>query len=141
VERLAGQQVLAHREHLDQLHESSAQVLGAFENSFGVADVGFEQLAILGAARKKRPANGGPQVAGADLRGESAHLESAPGASLCDGIARRHHAPPSRSIPTRLINVAASAAPKPLSILTTVTPLAQVFSIPSSADIPPKAAP
>ena len=42
---------------------------------------------------------------------------------------------------SRLINEAAYAAPKPLSMLTTVTPLAQLLSIPSKAAIPPKLAP
>ena len=32
-------------------------------------------------------------------------------------------------------------APNPLSILTTVTPVAQEFNMPSSAAIPPKLAP
>ena len=41
----------------------------------------------------------------------------------------------------RLIRLAAKAAPKPLSILTTVTPLAQELSMPSRAAIPPNAAP
>ena len=41
----------------------------------------------------------------------------------------------------RLMRVAANAAPKPLSILTTVTPPAQELSMPSSAATPPKAAP
>ncbi len=40
-----------------------------------------------------------------------------------------------------LIRLAAKAAPKPLSIFTTVTPLAQEFNIPNSAAIPPKEAP
>ena len=42
---------------------------------------------------------------------------------------------------SRLIRVAAQAAPKPLSILTTVTPAAQLFSIVSSAATPPNDAP
>ena len=39
----------------------------------------------------------------------------------------------------RLMRVAAKAAPKPLSILTTVTPLAEEVSMPSKADRPEKA--
>lgn len=41
----------------------------------------------------------------------------------------------------RKTEAAKAAAPKPLSILTTATPLAQELSIPSSAAKPPKAAP
>lgn len=40
-----------------------------------------------------------------------------------------------------LMRVAAAAAPKPLSMLTTVTPAAQLFSMESSAASPPKDAP
>ena len=40
-----------------------------------------------------------------------------------------------------LIRLAMHAAPKPLSIFTTDTPFAQLFSIPSSAATPPKLAP
>src|SRR6056297_552102 len=43
--------------------------------------------------------------------------------------------------PLRLMRLAAKAAPKPLSMLTTVTPEAQELSIPSRAATPPKAAP
>src|SRR5919202_6746917 len=39
------------------------------------------------------------------------------------------------------IRLAATAAPKPLSMFTTVTPEAQEFSIPSKAASPPKEAP
>jgi len=41
----------------------------------------------------------------------------------------------------RLIWLAAYPAPKPLSILTTVTPLPQLFNMPSNAATPPKLAP
>lgn len=41
----------------------------------------------------------------------------------------------------RFIASAIHAAPKPLSILTTATPGAQLFNIPRSAAIPPKLAP
>jgi len=41
----------------------------------------------------------------------------------------------------RLMRLAALAAPKPLSMFTTVTPDAHEFSIPSSAASPPNAAP
>ncbi len=44
------------------------------------------------------------------------------------------------SRPRRYI-AAAAAAPKPLSMLTTVTPTAQLFNMPSSAARPPKLAP
>ncbi len=47
------------------------------------------------------------------------------------------HETPSR----RLMSDAENAAPKPLSMLTTETPAAQEFSIPSSAAMPPKLAP
>lgn len=40
-----------------------------------------------------------------------------------------------------IILAAAQAAPNPLSMLTTVTPEAQQFSMPSSAATPPNAAP
>lgn len=40
-----------------------------------------------------------------------------------------------------LIALAMAAAPKPLSMLTTDTPLAQLFSMASSAATPPKLAP
>jgi len=39
------------------------------------------------------------------------------------------------------IKLAANPAPKPLSIFTTVTPLAHEFNIPSNAEIPLKLAP
>lgn len=42
---------------------------------------------------------------------------------------------------SRLICVAAKAAPNPLSIFTTVTPDPQLFNIPNSAASPPKLAP
>ena len=42
---------------------------------------------------------------------------------------------------TRFIRLAANPAPKPLSILTTVTPAAQEFSMPKSAAMPWKLAP
>ena len=42
---------------------------------------------------------------------------------------------------TRLIMLAAKPAPKPLSMLTTVTPAAQELSIPNSAAMPWKLAP
>jgi len=48
----------------------------------------------------------------------------------------RHH-----STVTPLIRLAAYAAPKPLSMFTTVTPDAQLLSIASSAAMPPKLAP
>jgi hypothetical protein len=53
---------------------------------------------------------------------------------------------PSPQSPARVygrwfIALATAAAPKPLSILTTETPLAQLFSIPSRAASPPKLAP
>ena len=41
----------------------------------------------------------------------------------------------------RLIAAAAQPAPKPLSILTTATPGAQLFNMPSRAAIPPKPVP
>src|SRR5690606_27993439 len=50
------------------------------------------------------------------------------------------HPCPSVAIPL-IMEAANAAAPKPLSILTTATPLAQVLSIPSSAATPPKLAP
>ena len=40
-----------------------------------------------------------------------------------------------------LNRLAAAAAPNPLSMLTTVTPVAQLFSMDSSAAMPPKLAP
>ena len=46
-----------------------------------------------------------------------------------------------RSATSALIWLAAYPAPNPLSIFTTVTPLPQLLSIPSSAAIPPKLAP
>ena len=42
---------------------------------------------------------------------------------------------------TRLMRCAASAAPNPLSMFTTVTPAAQAFSIVSKGATPPKLAP
>ena len=42
---------------------------------------------------------------------------------------------------TRFIRLAANPAPKPLSILTTVTPAAQELSIPNKAESPLKLAP
>jgi hypothetical protein len=77
VERLARQQVLANREHLDQLHERTAELLGALDNSLRVADVSFQQLAIARGRAQKRPPQLIPQVAGADLRRELAHLDRA----------------------------------------------------------------
>lgn len=41
----------------------------------------------------------------------------------------------------RLIDDAATAAPKPLSMFTTTSPAAHELSMPSSADSPPNAAP
>jgi hypothetical protein len=60
---------------------------------------------------------------------------------------RNHHHPHTRLLAspllqvTRLIKLAATPAPKPLSIFTTVTPAAQELSIASRAASPPKLAP
>jgi len=51
------------------------------------------------------------------------------------------HARPNSPVQVRLMAAAIQPAPKPLSILTTATPGAQLFNIPSSAAIPPKPVP
>jgi len=59
-------------------------------------------------------------------------------------VATRRANPPDRyafAWTRLLILQAAQAAPKPLSMLTTVTPLAQEVSIPNSAAMPENAAP
>ena len=96
-----------------------------FDDAPGIADMGIEQFALVARGVEEGLAERSPQVAGADLRGEAAHLH------LRGACARRgrfvrllgHQSPP-RASPTRLISVAAKAAPKPLSMFTTVTPLA-----------------
>ena len=84
VERLARQQVLANREHLDELHERAAKLLGAFDDSLRVADMSLEQFALARGRAQKRPPQLIPQVAGADLRRELAHLDRAARASAGD---------------------------------------------------------
>ena len=130
---------MAHREHLDQLEERAAKLSRAVHDPARIADVGFEQFLVALAGVKKRAAQGGPQIAGADLRSQLAHLHRAPGPAAGQAFTLRHQL--SCTIPTRLIKVAASAAPNPLSMFTTVPPLAQGLSIPSSAAIPPNAVP
>src|SRR5208283_5781229 len=46
VKRLARQQVLANREHLDELHERATKLLGALDDSLCVSNVSLEQFAI-----------------------------------------------------------------------------------------------
>ena len=141
IDRFDRQQVLPHREHLHQLHERAAQLGGTFDDALGVADVGVEQFALVARGVEEGLAYRSPQVAGADLRGEAAHLQRAARASRGDRFVRLFSHGRSRAIPTRLISVAAKAAPKPLSMLTTVTPLAHELSIPSNAATPPNAVP
>ena len=89
VERLAGQQVVAHREHLDELQERAAQLRRAFDDPLRILDMSFEQLAIARAGVEKRPPQRGPQVAVPDLRRELAHFHRAPRAAGGE-IAFRH---------------------------------------------------
>ncbi len=138
VKRFAGQQVVTHREHLDQLQKRAAKLRGSLDDALRVLDVGFEELAIARRGIEEGASNRRPQIAISDLRGELAHLHRASRAPGGE-VAFRHQ--PSCFNPTRLIRVAANAAPKPLSMFTTVTPLEQVFSIPRSAAMPPNAAP
>src|SRR5579863_6458497 len=100
--------------------------------------MGIEQFLFVAARRQEWTPERSPQVARTDLRGESTDLHRAARTSAGEILALGHQWCPS---PTRLIMVAAKAAPKPLSILTTVTPLAQLLSIPSSAAMPPNEAP
>src|SRR5258708_18558304 len=140
VERFAGQQIRAGREHLNELHEGAAQLLGAFDDAPRVFEVGIEQFAVVAAGTQERTPQRGPQITRADLRGESAYLECTARATAGE-IPALGHQSRSRARPTRLIRVAAKSAPKPLSIFTTVTPPAQLFSIPSSAAMAPNEAP
>src|SRR5690606_41721581 len=73
---------------------------------------------------------------------ERAQIESARCADGEPLRSRRRREPlRQRRATSWLIRVAAQAAPNPLSMFTTVSPAAQLFSIPRSAASPPKEAP
>jgi len=55
VERFAGQQVMTHREHLDQLQERAAKLRRTLDDALRVSDVRFEQLALTLPGVEKRP--------------------------------------------------------------------------------------
>gem|GEM_PF-1895458 len=57
------------------------------------------------------------------------------------GQSKAKGAKTAQSLARALIWLAAKPAPKPLSMFTTVTPLPQLLSMPSSAATPPKLAP
>lgn len=83
----------------------------------------------------------GVQLCGEPLRvrqqtGQRGHQHVPRGAHAALKIQRFHLIPS-----MRLIMLAKYPAPKPLSIFTTLTPLAQEFSMDSSAESPPKLAP
>lgn len=86
-----------------------------------------------------------PRQAGVEQRREE-HVAGDAGEGVEVEYARADHlrAAPVSHFPrlhARLIKVASAAAPKPLSMFTTPTFGAQLFSIPSSAATPPKDAP
>ena len=94
-----------------------------------------------------------PAIAKASDRSASRGAESAVRLLSRQGVARWHRSfsggwPPGRetayvrfATARWLMRLAMHPAPKPLSMFTTDTPLAQLFSIPSSAARPPKLAP
>ena len=77
IDRFDWHQVLARRKHLHQFHERAAQLGGTLDDAPGVADVRVEQFALVARGVEEGLAERGPQVAGADLRGEAAHLQRA----------------------------------------------------------------
>ena len=103
---------------------------------------GTEKADLLGVPGARRFGGSAPVVIRAN-RGELERLV----ASNPPLPSPRTPEPPSPRTPDKavygrwLIELATAAAPKPLSILTTETPLAQLFSIPSKAARPPKLAP
>src|SRR5271163_3648767 len=56
VEGLAGQDVAARRKHLDQFHESAAQLLRTLDDPPRILEMGIEQLPLVAARFEKRAA-------------------------------------------------------------------------------------
>ena len=90
IEGRAGQQVGARREHLNQFHEGAAQLLGALDDPPRILEMRIEQLLLVASGLQKRTAQGGPEVARADLRSETADLNRAARASAGEGFSLRH---------------------------------------------------
>src|SRR5439155_24556962 len=140
LERLAGEEVAPHAEHLRELHEGPAQLLRARDHPLGVPDVRLEQGPLVARRRLERALDRLPEVAAADRGREPPdrqHAARAPGGDVGHGRGptRRY------GVSLLLIRVAAAPAPNPLSMLTTTTPAAHVFSMPTSAASPPRCAP